>query len=105
MRHLIAAYKDSLRQSVRRAGAVAEGTSTFEARLEATSPLVGRKLSEAGLPPRTIVVSIDRGGQIVFPLASTVPRAGDILTIVADPSSEQALRAFLAETPGQSRMG
>jgi CIC family chloride channel protein len=102
VRDVVTTYKATLERSVRRARALPEGTALFEVRVGAASPLVGRPLAEAGLPGGTLVVSITRGGETIFPRASTRLAADDVATIVADPASEAALRAYLegVATPG-----
>ena len=52
--------------------------------------------------PNTLVVSITRAGETLFPRAETQLEADDVVMILADPESEGALRAFLngaAATP------
>jgi CIC family chloride channel protein len=95
VRDIITTYKSALERSVRRAHALPAGTALFEVRVPATSPLIGRTLAEAGLPSGALVVSVMRDGETIFARASTRLAAGDVATIVADPASEPALRAYL----------
>ncbi len=88
-------YRDTLEQSVRRANALPGDTALFEARLGSSSLLVGRALREANLPKATLVVSITRDGETIFPRADTQLAEGDAVLILADPSMESALRSFL----------
>lgn len=100
-RGIVTTYKAMLARGVRRARSLPEATALFEARLGESSPLVGRPLREAGLPRGTLVVSIARSGETLFPSATTELRAGDVVMLVASPESEAGLRAFLEgdETP------
>ena len=97
-RDIIGTYKDTLQRSVRRATALTADTVLFEARLSPNSPLAGKALREAGLPRNTLVVSIARDGSTMFPRADTRLAAGDVIMVMAEPRSEQALRTFLEGT-------
>jgi CIC family chloride channel protein len=98
VRDIMQTYKATLGRSVRRATALPLETVLFEARLGAASPLAGRTLREAGLPPKTLVVSVGHEGEVIFPRATTRLEVGDVVQIMAEPESEQALRTFLEGT-------
>lgn len=49
VRDILQTYKSTLQRTVRRAATLPHDTSLFEARLVASSPLVGRTLADAGL--------------------------------------------------------
>jgi CIC family chloride channel protein len=95
VRDVMRTYKANLERSVRRARALSPESTLFEARLDAASPLVGRTIREAGFPSDTLVVSITRDGDTLFPRATTQLVAGDALLVMADRRSEAALRQFL----------
>jgi hypothetical protein len=57
----------------------------------------GKALRDAGLPQNTLVVSIMRESETVFPHGDTSLRPGDTVIIMADPASERALREFLGD--------
>jgi hypothetical protein len=97
-RDIVGAYKDTLQRSVRRATALTADTVLFEARLSPDSPLAGKPLREAGLPRNTLVVSVARDGSTLFPRADTRLAPGDVIMVMAEPRSEQALRTFLEGT-------
>lgn len=99
VRDIVGTYKATLRRSVRRAAALPADASVFEVRLDASSPLLGRTLSEARLPRDTLVVSIMRAGTPVFPRASTRLEAGDQITILTNRGGEPALARFLEGRP------
>jgi chloride channel protein, CIC family len=101
VRDVMRTYKANLERSVRRAQALSAESTLFEARLDAASPLAGRTLRQAGLPGDTLVVSITRDGETVFPRAATQLAAGDVVLIMADRRSESALRQFLEGTAGE----
>jgi hypothetical protein len=62
VRDVMETYKANLERSVRRAKALTAGSTLFEVRLDASSPLAGRALRDAGFPRDTLVVSITRDG-------------------------------------------
>jgi CIC family chloride channel protein len=94
-RDVVSTYRATLARSVRRARALPAETTLFEARLGPTSPLAGHALRDAGLPPGTLVVSIARAGETLFPSAMTRLEQGDIVMLMASPESEASLRQFL----------
>lgn len=95
VRDVMRTYKANLERSVRRAQALSAESMLFEARLDASSALAGRSLQQADLPRDTLVVSITRDGETLFPRATTQLQAGDVVLIMADRRSEPALRQFL----------
>jgi Trk K+ transport system NAD-binding subunit len=88
-------YKATLQRSVSRTRSLTDNTAMFEAQMDPTSPLVGRTLREISWPPNSLVVSVNRGGETIFPRATTRLEAGDRLLVMADVAGEQMLRAFL----------
>ncbi len=88
-------YRATLEKSVRRAAALPGDSILFEARLTPSSPVAGRLLSNADFPKGTLVVSITRGGDTVFPRADTQLHPEDVILVLADPSAEVTLRSFL----------
>lgn len=95
-RDIVTTYKAMLARGVRRARSLPEETALFEVRLGPSSPLVGRTLRDGCLPRGTLVVSIIRSGETIFPSATTELAAGDVVMVVAGPESEADLRTFLA---------
>jgi CIC family chloride channel protein len=98
VRDAIATYRNTLERSIRRTSALPGNTALFEAKLNPSSPLVGKKLRDARFPPNTLVVSIMRQGETVFPQADTRLMPGDVVVVMADPASENNLYAFLGDT-------
>ena len=93
-RDVVTSYKSMLTRGVRRASALAAGTSLFEIHLDRTSALAGHQLRELKLPSDTLVISITRDGETLFPRADTALVAGDTLMVLANPEHEPALRSF-----------
>ncbi|HET7637049.1 MAG TPA: chloride channel protein [Candidatus Limnocylindria bacterium] len=95
-REVVRTYKSTLRQSVRRATSLPPETALFEVTVGGESPLVGRPLAEAGLPPSTLVVTVLREGEVIFPRATTTMAAGDRLTVLAAADHEHEVRSYFA---------
>ncbi len=93
----IATYRNTLERSIRRTNSLPGNTTLFEAQLKPSSPLSGKTLRDAGLPPNTLVVSVMRQTEAVFPHGDTRLKPGDTVVIMADPASERALREFLGD--------
>lgn len=69
----------------------------LEAEIEPGMRLAGRPLREAQLPPESLVVSIRRQNELLFPRGSTIIEPGDLVTFLVSPVGEERLRAYLAE--------
>lgn len=93
----IATYRNTLERSIRRTNSLPGNTTLFEAKLKATLPIAGKTLSDAGFPPNTLVVSIMRQAETVFPHGNTRLKPDDVVVVMADPASERALREFLGD--------
>ncbi|HEX6140309.1 MAG TPA: chloride channel protein [Candidatus Limnocylindria bacterium] len=96
VRDVVAVYKSTLRQSVRRVTSLPPETALLEVVVTEGSPLAGRSLAEAKLPPATLIVSLLRDGEVLFPRADTTVSAGDRLTVLTSAQSEESVRRFLA---------
>lgn len=60
-----------------------EGTEIFKVSLSRQSPLAGRTLKQARLPGETLIVAIEREGNVLVPHGGTVLKAGDGVTVLA----------------------
>ena len=94
-RNIMRVYKLTLQRSVGRARTLTDNTVMFEARVGKASVLSGLTLREIRWPPNTLVVSVNRGGETIFPRADTKLQEDDRVMVMAEPGSEQALRTFL----------
>ena len=92
----MSAYKLMLQRGVRRARAMPSSSLIVEGTVRRESPLAGAALRDANLPPETLVVSITRARETIFPTAETVLCAGDIVAAVTPPESRSAVHAMLA---------
>ena len=94
---IVRAYRETLAKGSRRMRGLVEGTVMVEALIEPGMRLAGRPLREAHLPAESLVVSIRRQGELLFPRGSTIIEPGDVVTFLVSPSGEERLRAYLAE--------
>ena len=94
---IVRAYREALAKGSRRMRGLVEGTVMLEAEIEPGMRLAGRPLREAQLPTESLVVSIRRQNELLFPRGSTVIEPDDLVTFLVSPSGEERLRAYLAE--------
>lgn len=94
---------DALIIDARRPGTSSTPTRVIEIRILAESPLVGKKLAEIDLPPRTLVIAILRAGEFVVPGGSTEIQAEDALLVLADLEQARAIEALV--TPARPDAG
>ena len=99
---IMRAYRETLAKGSRRMRGLVEGTVMIEAQIEPGTRLAGRPLREAQLPPESLVVSIRRQNEMLFPRGSTIVEAGDLVTFLVSPSGEVRLRAYLGERVAQA---
>ncbi len=82
-----------------------EGTVMVETQIEPGMPLAGKTLREANLPKNTLVVSIRRNGEFIFPRGSAVVEPDDMVTFLVSPDSELRLQQYLAERTPEKESG
>lgn len=67
---------------------VGDSAEVFEISVADDAPIAGKSLEEADmagmLPPNTIIIAIDREGEIIVPRGSTNIYTGDLVTIFSD---------------------
>jgi len=95
-RDVIATYRAALGRSVRRTRSLPAASGLLEIRLPADSALVGKSLGETRFPPDTLIVSIVRDGEALFPNAAARLQAGDVIGALTTRQREEQLRHFLA---------
>lgn len=100
-RNIMRVYKATLGRSVSRARTLTDNTVMFEARVGSDTALTDLTLRQIKWPPNTLVVSVNRGGETIFPRADTRLKPDDRVMVMAEPGSEQALRTFLEGTGSQ----
>jgi hypothetical protein len=93
-RGALTTYRQMLQRGVRRARSLPESSLIVETRLRKTSCLVGQTLRSAAFPRSTLVASITRDGEMLFPHADTMLEAGDVVTVVTEPTQAPQVRAL-----------
>ncbi|HYY08949.1 MAG TPA: CBS domain-containing protein, partial [Actinomycetota bacterium] len=92
---LIAGQRLALREALRRFEAWPRGTTLVEVRVGQGSTFVGRRIADGGWPPGSIVVTIQRDQQLLFPEPGTTLREGDVVSLLAATSVVDRLTAEL----------
>jgi H+/Cl- antiporter ClcA/CBS domain-containing protein len=97
---LIRAYRHSLSASLRSLRTIFAGSVLLEEEVRATSEAGGRAVGDGRWPNGTVVVAIQRGGQLIFPEASTRIREGDVVSALVPRSAERRFREALGVSVG-----
>jgi H+/Cl- antiporter ClcA len=95
MTELIDGYRDALRSGLRRIAGTGK-TAVVEAEVHPRSEVVGRTIADVQWSPGTVIVSIQRDGQLLLASGATELRAGDLVTAMTHPMTEAVLRQRLA---------
>jgi Trk K+ transport system NAD-binding subunit len=80
-----------------------EGTVMIEEKIKPGMRLANRPLREAHLPPESLVVSIRRQDELLFPRGSVVIEPGDVVTFLVSPTGEERLQQYLADRENQTQ--
>jgi CIC family chloride channel protein len=94
---IVRAYRGTLAKGSLRMRGMVEGTIMIESQIEAGMPLADRPLREAHLPAESLVVSIRRHNELLFPRGSTIIEPGDVVTFLVSPMGEERLQRYLNE--------
>ncbi|MBV9230839.1 MAG: TrkA C-terminal domain-containing protein, partial [Chloroflexi bacterium] len=94
---IVRAYRETLTKSSRRMRGLVEGTVMLEVKIEPEMSIVNKALRDAHLPQESLVVSIRRQGELIFPRGSATIQPGDVVTFLVSPSGEDRLQQYLAE--------
>ncbi|HVU79088.1 MAG TPA: chloride channel protein [Gaiellaceae bacterium] len=95
MTELIEGYRDALATSLRQVVRTGK-TVLVEAHVAPRSEVAGRAIRDVPWSPGTVIVSIQRGGQLLLAAGETRLEAGDLVTAVTHPMTEAVLRQRLA---------
>ncbi len=98
-RDALASYKLMLQRGVRRARAMPASSLIVEGTVRRGSSLSGQPLRDTGLPAGTLVVSVRRNRETMYPTAATVLQTGDLVTILTPPGNMAAVHALLEGRP------
>jgi len=72
------------------------GVEVLEIKVPRTSPAIGKRLVDLGLPPVCVIASVRRGRQVLIPHGATQLQSGDVLVAVCDRTAVDTLRASVA---------
>ncbi|MGI8875362.1 MAG: chloride channel protein [Egibacteraceae bacterium] len=72
------------------------GTRFVEVRVDAASPAAGLRVHAIAWPPRTVLTSIRRDGEVVMPNGDTLVEPGDEVVALTGSDSAEAVRALLS---------
>jgi CIC family chloride channel protein len=100
---IMRAYRETLAKSSRRMRGLVEGTVMIEEKIKPGMRLANRPLREAHLPPESLVVSIRRQDELLFPRGSVVIEPGDVVTFLVSPTGEERLQQYLADRENQTQ--
>jgi CIC family chloride channel protein len=89
---LIRGQRMALQSALRRLANVPPGVTLLEERVGEESRIAGRKVAEAAWPAGTVVVSIQRGNQLHFPEPDTILEPDDVVSLLTNSESADALR-------------
>jgi CIC family chloride channel protein len=98
------AYREAAMKSSRPMRGLSAGTVMIEEKIAPGMQLAGRTLRDAHLPPDTLVVSIRREDELLFPRGSAMIRP-DVVTFLVGLHGEEHLRVYLAEREGITQTG
>ncbi len=94
---IMRAYRQTLTKGVKRMRGLTAGTVMLEIEIRPGMPLTGKTLRDAHLPNESLVVSIRRQGEMVFPRGGTIIQAGDFVTFMVSSVGENHLQTYLDE--------
>ncbi len=92
---VVRGHRQALASNLGLMSKISEGTTVVEAKVSSEAPAAGQAIRDAGLPAGTIVVTVDRGGGLLFPGGSTVLEPGDVVSALARASGVSELRWLL----------
>ena len=95
---VVRGYQRALMANAGQITQVAPNAVTLEERVGSDSPLVGVELSHAGLPPGTIVISVQRGDQMLLAGGTTALQPGDLVSVLTSPITAEATRRMIRGT-------
>ena len=99
---VLAAYQAALEANYRHFARVTSGATLIEEDVHGSSRNAGRTIANADLPATTLILSIRRQDQLIFPRADTTLEPGDHVTILTDPADVASVRRAMRGEEGGS---
>jgi len=105
-RHL--GVSDPLPETPRLSMSLGDGCTSGNDMIELTVPMqsrvVGNQIVDIGLPPGTLIIMIEKGGNRFVPCGSTVLEGGDhLLVLTNQPQSNQVRSIFISEPSAENQ--
>lgn len=75
------------------------GAHVFEVYIAPNAPVAGKHIREVHWPAESVVASVQRKGKLILPHGGTELKAGDLLTVVADPAAAPELEKLAGRNP------
>ncbi len=100
---VVRGYRAGLQSNLRQISQLAGGTAVVDLEIGDASGLIGRRLRDAGLPAGTIVMTLQRGAELILPRGDTALEPGDrvgVLTHAADADQVRLLIEGSGDGPG-----
>jgi CPA1 family monovalent cation:H+ antiporter len=79
-------------------------TQFLELTLSNDSVAVGKSIAELNVPRSAVLVSIQRGEEIIIPRGDTILQVGDVVTTLCERDTVASLKQILSEENGKSSM-
>jgi H+/Cl- antiporter ClcA len=98
---IVRTYRHALRASSSALSGAPMHAAITEEQIGPGTPLAGRAVRAAGLPPGCVIVSLRRDGEQVAVTGDTVLAAGDLVTALTAPETAVALRQLARGTAPQ----
>ncbi len=92
---VVRAYRQSLDTNIGKIAQITSNAVAVEERIGPRSKLVGAPIRSAGLPPGCVVITVQRGNDLLFATGSTTFAEGDVVSSLTSPGSVEQLRLLV----------
>ncbi|MGC8511735.1 MAG: CBS domain-containing protein [Acidimicrobiales bacterium] len=92
---IVRAYRQSLDTNIGKIAQITSHAVAVEERIGPRSKLVGAPIRSAGLPPGCVVITVQRGNDLLFATGSTTFAEGDVVSSLTSPTSVEQLRLLV----------
>src|SRR5579875_1519279 len=93
---VLRAYGRAIRTRLGTLRGVSRTAAAIDVQVGENSPLAGRALRASGLPDGCIVVTVQRGGALLFPDGATVLQPGDVASVLVRPQAAEVVARLFA---------
>ncbi|MDA8391830.1 MAG: hypothetical protein M0Z87_03330 [Actinomycetota bacterium] len=97
---LVRGYHAALGANAGRLSQVSADAVAIEERVVEQSPLAGHSLRESLLPEGALVISVQRGSQMLLGVGDTCLQPGDVVTVLSRQDRAGQVRRLLSAVPG-----